>query len=125
MTSDPTTRVDREDRMLLKIEEFRKRRPRLIDEHVTLAHGAGGKSSAALVDAVFVEAFRNPELEQLGDGAVLTLPSRGAAGVLHRLVRGAAPASSPAGRSATWRCTARSTTSRSAGPSRSGSPRRS
>ena len=54
---------------------MRKRRPRLIDEVVTLAHGAGGKSSAALVDAVFVEAFRNPELEQLGDGAVLTLPS--------------------------------------------------
>ncbi len=42
---------------------------------VTLAHGAGGKSSAALVDAVFLEAFRNDELEQLGDGAVLRLPS--------------------------------------------------
>ena len=38
---------------------------------VTLAHGAGGKSSAALVDAVFVEAFRNDELEQLGDAAAL------------------------------------------------------
>ena len=70
-----TTHVDREDRMLLKIEEFRKRRPRLIDDVVTLAHGAGGKSSAALTDNVFVEAFRNPELEQLGDGAVLTLPT--------------------------------------------------
>ncbi|HET9858384.1 MAG TPA: hydrogenase expression/formation protein HypE [Nocardioidaceae bacterium] len=76
MTGEPTTHADREDRMLLKIEQFRKRRPRLIDEHITLAHGAGGKSSAALVDAVFVEAFRNPELEQLGDGAVLTLPSQ-------------------------------------------------
>ncbi len=75
MTSEPATHVNREDRMLLKIEEFRKRRPRLIDEVITLAHGAGGKSSAALTDAVFVEAFRNPELEQLGDGAVLTLPS--------------------------------------------------
>lgn len=75
MTSEPLTHADRENRMLLKIEEFRKRRPRLIDQHITLAHGAGGKSSAALVDAVFVEAFRNPELEQLGDGAVLTLPS--------------------------------------------------
>src|SRR5262249_59390789 len=54
---------------------FRRRRPRLLDDHVTLAHGAGGKASAALVDAVFVEAFRNPLLESLGDGAVLTLPS--------------------------------------------------
>ena len=75
MTSEPTTHVDAEDRMLLKIEAFRKRRPRLIDEVVTMAHGAGGKSSAALVDHVFVEAFRNPELEQLGDSAALTLPS--------------------------------------------------
>jgi hydrogenase expression/formation protein HypE len=61
--------------MTTEITAMRKRRPRLIDEVVTLAHGAGGKSSAALVDAVFVEAFRNPELDQLGDGAVLTLPS--------------------------------------------------
>jgi hydrogenase expression/formation protein HypE len=67
--------ISREDRVLEKIQNFRKRRPRLIDEVITLAHGAGGKSSAALVDAVFLEAFRNPELEQLGDGAVLTLPS--------------------------------------------------
>jgi hydrogenase expression/formation protein HypE len=66
--------ASREDRVLEKIERFRKRRPRLIEEVITLAHGAGGKSSAALVDAVFLEAFRNPALEQLGDGAVLTLP---------------------------------------------------
>ncbi|EID11224.1 hydrogenase expression/formation protein HypE [Mycobacterium xenopi RIVM700367] len=58
-----------------RIESFRRRRPRLLDEHVTLAHGAGGKASAALVDAVFVEAFRNPLLEPLGDGAVVSLPS--------------------------------------------------
>lgn len=64
-----------EDQVLERIKAFRKRRPRLIDEVVTLAHGAGGKSSAALVDAVFLEAFRNPELEQLGDAAVVSLPS--------------------------------------------------
>ena len=40
-----------------------------------MSHGAGGKSSAALVDAVFVEGFRNEALKQLGDGAVPTLPS--------------------------------------------------
>ena len=64
-----------EGQVIERIESFRKRRPRLVDEHVTLAHGAGGKASAALVDAVFVEAFRNPLLESLGDGAVITLPS--------------------------------------------------
>jgi hydrogenase expression/formation protein HypE len=70
-----TTSTEREDRVLERIDKFRQRRPRLLDEVVTLAHGAGGKSSAALVDAVFVEAFRNPELEQLGDAAALCLPS--------------------------------------------------
>lgn len=61
--------------MIERIETFRRRRPRLRDEIVTLAHGAGGKSSAALVDAVFLEAFRNPALESLGDAAIVTLPS--------------------------------------------------
>lgn len=64
-----------EGEVIERIEAFRRRRPRLKDEIVTLAHGAGGKSSAALVDAVFVEAFRNEQLENLGDGAVLVLPS--------------------------------------------------
>lgn len=64
-----------ENEVIERIETFRKRRPRLRDTVVTLAHGAGGKASAALVDAVFVEAFCNPLLESLGDGAVITLPS--------------------------------------------------
>jgi hydrogenase expression/formation protein HypE len=63
-----------EGEVIERIETFRKRRPRLLDDHVTMAHGAGGKASAALVDAVFMEAFRNPLLESLGDGAVITLP---------------------------------------------------
>ncbi|MGV0849637.1 hydrogenase expression/formation protein HypE [Mycolicibacterium phlei] len=64
----------REGEVIERIESFRSRRPRLRDTVVTLAHGAGGKASAALVDAVFLEAFRNPHLENLGDGAVLPLP---------------------------------------------------
>ncbi|GFG50647.1 hydrogenase expression/formation protein HypE [Mycolicibacterium agri] len=64
-----------EGEVIERIEVFRKRRPRLRDTVVTLAHGAGGKASAALIDAVFVEAFRNPYLESLGDGAEVTLPT--------------------------------------------------
>ena len=74
-TTRATSAADREDRVLERIDKFRQRRPRLLDDVVTLAHGAGGKSSAALVDAVFLEAFRNPELEQLGDAAALRTPS--------------------------------------------------
>jgi hydrogenase expression/formation protein HypE len=68
---------DDEDEVLRRIEAFRRRRPRLTDEVVTLAHGAGGKASAALTDAVFVEAFANPTLAELGDAATLTLADAG------------------------------------------------
>ena len=73
--TDAMTAAEREDRVLERIDKFRQRRPRLLEDVVTLAHGAGGKSSAALVDAVFLEAFRNDELEQLGDAAALRTPS--------------------------------------------------
>src|SRR5215210_8499221 len=61
----------REEVVLERIEAFRRRRPKLKDEFINSAHGAGGKASAALIDAVFVEAFRNDTLEGLSDGAVL------------------------------------------------------
>ena len=68
-------RLSREEEVLERIEAFRRRRPRLREEFVNSAHGAGGKASAALVDAVFLEAFRNKTLESLSDGAVVELPS--------------------------------------------------
>jgi hydrogenase expression/formation protein HypE len=51
----------------------RKRRPKLRDEVVTLAHGAGGKATRALVESLFVEELSNPLLEQLGDSALFDL----------------------------------------------------
>jgi hydrogenase expression/formation protein HypE len=42
--------------------------------HVTLAHGGGGRLGHALVERMFLAAFRNPALEQLHDGAVLQVP---------------------------------------------------
>ena len=45
------------------------RRPRLREERITLAHGAGGKATQTLIEAVFLDAFRNPLLEPLEDGA--------------------------------------------------------
>jgi len=71
----------REAAVFERIEAFRRRRPRLLDDVVTLAHGAGGKASAALLDAIFMPAFSNDSL-----------------------------AASPAGQLGTWPCTAPSTT---------------
>ena len=70
-------RDGREEAVLERIEAFRRRRPRMSDEVVTLAHGAGGKASAALVDAVFLDAFANDELGALTDAATLTVPGGG------------------------------------------------
>ncbi len=66
---------DREREVLERIERRRRRPPRLRDELVTLAHGAGGKASRALVESVFLEALRNPLLAPLGDAAVLDAPA--------------------------------------------------
>lgn len=66
---------DREASVLERIEAFRRRRPRLADEVITLAHGAGGKASAALVDAVFLDAFASGERVPLADAATLILPN--------------------------------------------------
>jgi hydrogenase expression/formation protein HypE len=65
---------DREAAAIDRIEAFRRRRPRLKDDYVTLAHGAGGKASAALVDTVFLEAFGRPADGMLADAATLELP---------------------------------------------------
>ena len=61
--------------MFERIEAFRRRRPRFLDNVVTLAHGAGGKASAALLDAVFMPAFSNDALDAQTDAALLKLPS--------------------------------------------------
>ncbi|MDH2429037.1 hydrogenase expression/formation protein HypE [Sphaerisporangium sp. TRM90804] len=60
----------RELRVLERVERSRRRKARVREELITLAHGAGGKATRNLVEAVFLESFRNPLLEPLGDGAV-------------------------------------------------------
>lgn len=57
----------------------------LRDEIVTLAHGAGGKATRALVEQLFLEELGTtpggepaPELAALGDSAVLAVPAGGA-----------------------------------------------
>lgn len=71
-------RARTEAEVLDAIEE-RRRRPRrkLLEEHITLAHGAGGKSTHALVEALFLRELRNPALEALTDSALIS-PAGGA-----------------------------------------------
>lgn len=61
----------REELVEQRIEKRRRAVPRFTDERVTMAHGAGGKSSRKLVEGVFLPAFANPTLAALGDAAVV------------------------------------------------------
>jgi hydrogenase expression/formation protein HypE len=63
--------TDREQQVLDRIGRARRRRPRVREERITMSHGAGGKATQTLIEAVFLEAFRNPLLEPLEDAAEL------------------------------------------------------
>ena len=51
--------------------------PRIEHETVQMDHGGGGRLSQALTEGLFLEAFRNPALDLLHDGAVLGLEGAG------------------------------------------------
>ena len=65
--------ADREQQVLDRIDRARRRRPKVREERVTMSHGAGGKATQTLIEAIFLGAFRNPLLEPLEDSAELLL----------------------------------------------------
>ncbi len=70
---DRETRERARQTVLARVESWRRRAPRLTDDTITMAHGAGGRASQALLEAVIRPAFSNPVLDSLEDGAVMTL----------------------------------------------------
>ncbi len=71
--------TDREQQVLDRIDRARRRRPRVREERITMSHGAGGKATHTLIEAVFLDAFRNPMLEPLEDAAELRVAIPGGA----------------------------------------------
>jgi len=67
------TTTDREQQVLDRIDRARRRRAKVREERITLSHGSGGKATHTLIEAVFLDAFRNPLLEPLEDAASLTV----------------------------------------------------
>jgi hydrogenase expression/formation protein HypE len=53
-----------------RVERARRRKHKLRDTHITLAHGSGGKAMHELIEGIFLEYLRNPLLELLEDQAV-------------------------------------------------------
>jgi len=60
----------REQQVLDRIDKARRRKAKIREERITMAHGAGGKATHTLIEAVFLDAFRNPMLEKMEDQAV-------------------------------------------------------
>jgi hydrogenase expression/formation protein HypE len=66
-------RAAREELVLERIDRTRRARPRVREDRITMSHGAGGKATQSLIEAIFLDAFRNPLLEPLEDGASLRI----------------------------------------------------
>jgi hydrogenase expression/formation protein HypE len=56
-----------------RIEEIRRRPQRFRDDRVTMAHGAGGKATRALVEGIIVPLLENPALAALSDAALIAV----------------------------------------------------
>ena len=61
MPASDSSRVGKwsEQEVLDRIETIRRRAPRLRDETINMSHGAGGKASHTLIEALFRPAFGN------------------------------------------------------------------
>jgi hydrogenase expression/formation protein HypE len=57
-----------------RVERARRRKAKVKDTHITLAHGSGGKAMHELIEGLFLEYLRNPLLEKLEDQAVFEIP---------------------------------------------------
>jgi hydrogenase expression/formation protein HypE len=53
-----------------RVERARRRKHKIRETHITLAHGSGGRAMHDLVEGVFLEYFSNPMLDKLEDQAV-------------------------------------------------------
>ena len=65
--------LTREELVLDRIDRARRRKARVKEPRITMSHGAGGKASRTLTEAIFLESFGNPVLDELEDAASLTI----------------------------------------------------
>ncbi|MGB3652407.1 MAG: hydrogenase expression/formation protein HypE [Rivularia sp. (in: cyanobacteria)] len=62
-----------QNKFFKNLEKNRKRKAKVTDIHITLAHGSGGKAMRDLIDDIFVTTFNNPILSELEDQAKFDL----------------------------------------------------
>jgi hydrogenase expression/formation protein HypE len=69
----PDVVTDREQKILDIIETTRAKRPRFKDSQITMAHGAGGKSTQTLIEGLLVPEFASASLDALGDAGAVSI----------------------------------------------------
>src|SRR3954468_5627242 len=74
-----TAATGREQKILGIIENARAKRAKFRDERITMAHGAGGKATAGLIEGLLLPAFASPALDELGDAGRVTVDGTGLA----------------------------------------------
>jgi hydrogenase expression/formation protein HypE len=65
--AEPATLSEREERILGIIETARAKRAKFRDERITMAHGAGGKATASLIEGLIEPALANEALSEMAD----------------------------------------------------------
>src|SRR5206468_7698743 len=61
----------REQRILGIIETARGKRLKFRDQQITMAHGAGGKATQALIEGLFVPVLGGAALQEMGDAGMV------------------------------------------------------
>ncbi len=80
MTVAQTSAItDREQRILGIIETARGKRAKFRDEHITMAHGAGGKATQSLIEGLFLPALGSETLAEMADAGTFDVDGVGLA----------------------------------------------
>src|SRR3979411_1368328 len=70
---------DREQKILGIIATARGKRPKFRDEHINMAHGAGGKATQSLIEGMFAPALASDALLEMGDAGSVEVDGVGLA----------------------------------------------
>ena len=70
---------EREQKILGIIETARGKRAKFRDEHINMAHGAGGKATQTLIEGLLVPALGGRALSEMGDAGLLEVAGAGLA----------------------------------------------
>jgi len=70
---EPAVLSEREQKILGIIETVRGKRAKFRDEHINMAHGAGGKATQSLIEGLLAPAFDNETLNEMADAGTFVV----------------------------------------------------